>query len=178
MPDYQKETLRHERAFLIAHTLVGSLLIAVTVASAVLTMARFSLIKEYNKIKHDTSLVNVEHLRLESNIDELNKKIGFTDKMQANFTKWSDLTTRLTTLIPKDIDIDYLFLNRSTGSFRLNGKAQSRDSLIAAKAALERSGFFKSLDAPLSNLLEKTNIEFRFTGYLKNEIFIPKPEIK
>jgi len=174
LPDYQKDTLRRERSFLIANTLVGSLLIAITLASTVLTAARFVLIDEFKKIRQDTSLVNVEHLRLENNIDELNKKVEYADKMQASFTKWSDLVSRLTALIPPSVTVDYLLLNRSSGTFRVNGLAQSRDALITTKTALERSGLFKSLDAPLSNLLEKTNIEFRFTGVLKSEIFTPK----
>ena len=171
LPDYQKNTLRPERAFLIAHTLLGSLLIAIALAATVLTAARVALIDEYNKIRHGASLVNVERLRLESNIDELNKKVEQADKVQASFTKWSEVAARLTALTPPGVTVDYLFLNRSSRAFRLNGQALGRDSLIAAKESLERSGLFESLDAPLSNLLEKTNIEFRFNGILKSEIF-------
>lgn len=174
LPDYQKNTLRRERSFLIAHTLIGSLLVAVTLAATVLTIARFALIGEYSKIKRDTSLVNVEHLRLESDIDSLNKKVERADKVQASFTKWSDVASRLTALLPPSVTADYLLFNRSTGTWRLNGQAQSREALITAKTALEGSGLFNSLDAPLSNLLEKNNVEFRFTGVLKPEIFIPK----
>lgn len=175
LPDYQKDSLRRERSFLIAHALFGSLLIVIALASSVLTVARFVLIDEFKKIRQDTSLVNVEHLRLESNIDELNKKVEYADKMQAGFTKWSDAVESLTALLPPDITVDYLLLNRSSGAFRLNGRSQNRDALIAAKTSFERSGLFKSLDAPLSNLLEKTDIEFRFAGFIKPEFFVPKP---
>lgn len=166
--------MERERLFLIAHTLVGSLLFTVTIAAIILTIARFVLIDEYNRIKRDTSLVNVEHLRLEGSVEELNKKIRYADTLQQGFSKWSVAALKITELIPKGVSLDYLFLNRATGAIRLNGRAESREAFLAAKETLEKSQLFKSLEAPLSNLLEKSNIEFRFAGWLRDDFFISK----
>lgn len=174
LPASQKKRLAKERTFLIAHTVIGAILIAVTGSAMILTMARITLINQYNKIKHDTTLVNVEHLLLENNIDDLNRKITITDKVQANFSKWSAILLDLGGQAPAGVTLDYLYLSRDAKSFRLNGRAIDRAALLAAKAAFEASPLVAELEAPLSNLLEKSQIEFRFTGSLKPEAFIVK----
>lgn len=174
LPNYQKVRLAREKTFLIAHTVVGVILIAVTASAMILTVARITLINQFNKIKHDTSLVNVEHLLLENNIDDLNKKIRRTEKVQQDFSKWSELLISLTAAAPTGITLNYLYLNRDTKLFRLNGRATDRSSLLAAKAAFEARPLLKKLEAPLSNLLPKNNIEFRFSGELAPEAFLVK----
>ena len=174
LPEHQKNRLARERTFLIAHTVIGAILVAVTVSAMVLTVARISLITEYNKIKHDTTLVNVEHLSLENNIDDLNRKINTASKVQENFSKWSEILLSLGVIVPNGVELNYLYLSRAAKTFRLNGHAQNRDALLAAKAAFTDSPYVAKLEAPLSNLLEKSNIEFRFTGELSAEAFAVK----
>ncbi len=159
---------------MIAHTVIGAILIAVTTSAMILTIARITLIDQYNKIKHDTTLVNVEHLLLENNIDDLNNKITITDKVQANFSKWSEILLDLGANAPAGVTLDYLYVSRDARSFRLSGQATDRTALLAAKAAFEASPLLSKLEAPLSNLLAKNQIEFRFTGELKPEAFIIK----
>ncbi|MDP1709817.1 MAG: hypothetical protein Q8L21_02935 [Candidatus Komeilibacteria bacterium] len=175
LPDCQKNRLNKERTFLLTETVVGSILMLTIASSIILTVARLILIDQYNKIKHDTSLVNVERLILESRIDSLNDKIRTADKIQQNFSKWSDIVYKLTATLPADITLSYLQLNRETKILRLNGQAKNRDSLLAAKTALEAAPLIKSLEAPLSNLLEKNNIEFRFIAQLRDDAFAINP---
>lgn len=174
LPARQKTRLEKERTFLIAHTVIGVILIAVTGSAMILTVARITLINQYNKIKHDTTLVNVEHLLLENNIDDLNRKIAVTDKVQANFSKWSAILLNLGAAVPAGVTLDYLYISRDAKSFRLSGQAADRTALLGAKAALKASPLLAKLEAPLSNLLAKSQIEFRFTGELKPEAFIIK----
>lgn len=167
LPAYQKQRLEHEHRWLVLHAVVGIVLVAVTVGATILTLARFVLINQYAKIKHDTSLVNVERLLLEESIDNLNKKVAQADKIQTNFSKWTALLSNLSALTPPGVRLNYLSVNRASGAIRLNGLAPDRDGLLAAKTALENSGLLASLEAPLANLLAKANIAFRFTGQLK-----------
>ena len=171
LPEYQKKRLKKEKKFLLAHTVIGAVLIAITASAMVLTMARITLINQYNKIKHDTTLVNVEHLKLENNIDGLNRKIIIASQVQENFSKWSDIIYRLAASTPSGVNLDYLYINREAKTFRLNGLAADRAALLAAKAAFTDSPFVTNLEAPLSNLLEKNNIEFRFTGEFSPQAF-------
>lgn len=167
LPGYQKERLAKERIWLIVHAVVGLVLLSVTVSAIILTIARTVLIGQYTKIKQDTSLVNVEHLNLENNIDRLNKNLANADKMQLTWSKWTALLSDLDKIIPPSVTINYLDVNRESGSLRLNGWSPDRDTLLSTKAALENSPLLESLDAPLSNFLAKDNIEFRFTAKLR-----------
>lgn len=167
LPGYQKEHLAKQRIWLIIHAVVGLVLFAITVSAIILTIARAVLIGQYAKIKQDTTLVNVEHLNLENNIDRLNKNLAKADKMQASWNKWTALFSDLNKTVPPNVTLDYLAINRDSGAVRLAGLAPDREALLAAKAALENSPLLESLDAPLSNFLEKDNIEFRFTAKLR-----------
>lgn len=167
LPENHKLKLQKEYYFLLAHIVSGVLFIAVSIAAIVLLAARAILVTEFQKIKNDTSLVKTEHQALEIQIDAINKTIATVDKVQLNFSKWSQFLNNLNALLPAGITANYLLINQDTRNFRLTGLAADREVLLAAKAKLEQSGWFEKLETPLANFLEPANAEFQFTGQLK-----------
>lgn len=171
MPDYQKQSIKRERVFLIAHNAIGIILIVVTIASILLVVSRFILSKNFAQLQQNTALVNVTGLGLQKNITALNEKIAITEIAQKDFTKWTALLTDFTDIIPAGIFINSLFVNGQTGAWRLTGIAQNRNQLIILKESLKSFPHTQSLEAPLSNLLTKQNINFRFGGILAKDIY-------
>lgn len=174
LPDFQKKQLSKKRSFILAETMIGVILFLSIISASVLTITRLILIKEYSKIESMSAFVNAENSNLENKIDVLNDKIQTADKIQQNFGKWSEVISKLTTSLPIGITLNYLQLDNKTKTLRINGKAKDRSALLAAKAALENNPLIKSLDAPLTNLLEKSDFEFRFTGQLQTDAFMIK----
>lgn len=170
-PDLQKQRIRKERVFLLAHNIIGIVLVAVSISSILLTAARFVLIRHYGQIRNDTSLVNVEHQILRTSVGSLNKKIETGEAVQKNFVKWSALLGEMAALAPSQTTLNFVHMSRESDSLRLTGTAENRDALIRLKEALESSGFVSELEAPLSNLLEQANINFRFSGKLEKDIY-------
>lgn len=170
-PDIQKQRVHKERVFLLAHNIIGIILVTVSVASILLTVARFVLIRHYERIRDDTSLVNVEHQTLRTNVTKLNKKIETASAIQKHFVKWSLLLEDATALAPGGVALNFLHANRESDSIRITGQADNREVLVAFKEALESSNFISSLEAPLSNLLEQVNVNFRFAAKLKKDIY-------
>lgn len=169
MPEAQKRAIEKDRLFLIAHNLLGLLFLFASAIAIVLILVRFALLENYNKIKAETSLVNAGSAGFLKEIDALNAKILLAEAAQQNFSKWSGLLFSLSALAPDSARLNYLFLNRDSGSMRLSGAAADRNSLLLFKAALENSGLLENLEAPLSNLLEKTDLEFRLNGAIKKD---------
>lgn len=174
MPEAQKQAIEKDRLFLVAHNLLGLLFLFASAIAIVLILVRFTLLENYNKIKKETSLVNVGNTGFLKEIDALNEKILTVAAVQQNFSKWSGLLFALGALAPDSVRFNYLFLNRDSGSILLSGAAADRNSLLLFKAALENSGLLENLEAPLSNLLEKTNVEFRLNGTVKKDVWILK----
>jgi|TARA_B100001971_G_C18118664_1_gene498202 hypothetical protein len=166
IPDFQKERLNRERKFLVTHSIIGIILIVVSIHAIVLSVARIVLVSHFNKIKHDTSLVSVEHQRLQTDIDNSNKKIKDRVKIQSTFSKWSLMLTELTNLVPEGIELSFVHINQDTGAFRITGSSPTRNLLLETKTILEKSEIIQLLDAPLSNFLEKEDLNFRFAGQM------------
>lgn len=176
LPENNKTRLQKEYYYLLTHTLTGILFVAVSIAAIVLVAARAVLVTEYQKIKSDTSLVKNEHQALEVEIDAVNKTLATVEKVQLNFSKWSQVLANLHSFLPAGITINYLLISQETRNFRLTGLAADRDVLLAAKDKLEQSGLFEKLQTPLSNFLTPTSAEFQFTGQLKPGAFnLPRP---
>lgn len=171
MPESQKLALEKDRLFLITHNFLGLIFLFASVIAVALMLARFSLLENYNKIKEETSLVNVGSTGFLKEIDVLNEKIVTAEAVQKNFSKWSGILFSLSTLVPSSVRLNYLFLNRDSGGLRLSGLAADRNTLLSFKAALESSELLEQLEAPLSNLLEKTNVEFRLNGIIKKDVW-------
>lgn len=171
IPPNQKNNLDRERRFLLIHGIIGFLVFIVTTNAIILTIARFILIEHYAYLKKNNNLVNNEVMLLQNNIIEINKKTEITEKMQSNFIKISYLINTLSESIPKNATVDYMYFESSGGTFRINGSASSRDALIKAKETLESAPYVIKLESPLSNLLEKENIDFKFSGQIDKTAF-------
>src|SRR3990167_2495179 len=75
MPDYQKQSVKRERSFLIAHNAIGIVLIIVTISSSILVASRYVLKKNYERLQIETTLVNTGEIGLQKDIISLNEKI-------------------------------------------------------------------------------------------------------
>ncbi len=176
IPDYHKERLKRERTFLLVHSIVGILVLLITASSVVLVVARQNLISHFNQVRKDTTLVNVKHQGISSDIEVINKKIANTAAAQQSFIKWTALLTDFTEVFPSGITLNFVHISRDSNAFRISGIADTRETLIATKEILEQQEFITTLDAPLSNFLERENIEFRFTGTI-NPLLYARPQL-
>ena len=171
VPENQKKILNRERMFLLLHGIIGMIVVVIAFNAIMLTGARFILINHYNNLKNDSALVNTELINLQNDIIEINKKINDAQKIQTSFVKFSDLSSSINKLAPKGIIVEFMHIDAKDNNLRINGISKNRELLLVLKDNLENSGFVKKLESPLSNLLEKENIEFRFSADLNKNIY-------
>lgn len=84
------------------------------------------------------------------------KQIASIDQAQLY---WSRIFVKLSQLISTGIEIDSFSTNDF--SVTLAGTADTRDNLITFKDDLEKEKCFSGVDLPLSNLVDKTNVDFQ-----------------
>lgn len=174
IPSNQKSRLNRDRKFLLAHGAVGFIVFLISINSIFLIIARFTLVKHYKKVKEDTTLVNTESLFLQKEITQINKKTETAQKIQENFVKTSDMLDKIAGLVPDGAILNYFQFELKNNTFKISGTAQNRDTLTKMKTNLENAEFLSNIDSPLSNFLEKENIEFKFSGTIKKEMFSSK----
>ena len=69
-------------------------------------------------------------------------------------------------MLPADIKLIGFDLNRGNNTITLSGTATTRDALLSFQKVIEGVAWFKSTNAPTSQLFQKENINFEIRGGL------------
>ena len=97
---------------------------------------------------------------LEANIRDANNNLDQLTKLDLARTSNFKIIEELIYLLPPNIKLNSLSLNRANNQGSLAGHADQRQDLLTLKANLENSDYFKQIDLPLNNILKENNIDF------------------
>lgn len=103
----------------------------------------------------------------EDKFKEINTTTAILSKLQQNHLNWSSLIELITNVTPEGIYLSD-FTNKDY-QILLTGKAKNRESLIAYKDALVASGCADNVNVPLSNLVNKSDVDFQLDFIVKQE---------
>ena len=133
---------------------------------------------------------------LENEIENFNGHLTTIDKIQKNHLYFSQVISIFTENVPSAVQIARLNIiqpeekkniavqpKKSSSSavpppqkteekkfqININGKAAKRGDLLFFKNALEKTSCFTKIYSPLSNLVERENIDFSFVGDLNKK---------
>lgn len=104
---------------------------------------------------------------LERKADQLNHLAARYSNFRKNNISFGDVLLALQKIIPSGSKLEVFFLDTATRKVIISGLAQSRDDVLRLEERLKKSDVFEKLDSPLSNLLERVNVSFNFTFYVK-----------
>ncbi len=105
---------------------------------------------QFSKIKSYDNQFNQANERI--------KQIASIDKAQLY---WSRVFEKISQLIPVGIGLKTLSTDQY--AITLSGVADTRENLIAFKDKLEKETCFSNIVLPLSNLVDKADVEFQIT---------------
>ena len=123
---------------------------------------------------------------LEDEIGSFNENLIILDKIQKNHLYFSQVISIFAENVPESIQVIRLNIiqpekdkkNKEEGKknyqVNISGKATKRDNLLIFKNALEGTSCFIKIYSPLSNLIKREDIDFRFTGDLNQEFLFKK----
>lgn len=125
------------------------------------------------QIKTDGNLNSIEDATT-----QLNTQLQQVNQIQQQYFVWSKFLDNFSKLIPNGITIKELQFNTNIltsatdKTFKIVGNAETREDFIELEEYLNNSEFFTNINAPISNLIEKENINFTITGNISDEVFI------
>lgn len=163
--EQKKETkLRHIYGFI--KTINLTLIVITIVIAIVLLTAKIILQAKFNEIVSQTTLVTKTNQGYNNNIREINNKLNFIEKIQNEFIPWSNLLKILAELTPSGINLYYVKLDSLEQTIKIKGRAGLRSNLLVFKEALEATAYFREIEFPIKNILEKANIDFEINAKL------------
>jgi len=118
--------------------------------------------------QNNQSLKGVRELKVyEDKFKEVNTKLTLVSKMQDSHLEWVGALTKLSHLFPEGVYLNGI----ATKEYRLFliGKAQKREDLLKLQDSISASECFANLNAPLSNLVSKKDIDFQIDFDVKKE---------
>lgn len=153
--------------------------------------------KTINLRKENVRIQKVKDL--ENEIKIFNEHLTTVDKIQRNHLYFSQVISIFTENVPDSVQIARLNIiqleekennavqpkkssvvdasskktEEKKFQININGKAAKRDDLLFFKNALEKTSCFAKIYSPLSNLVEREDIDFSFVGDL-NKAFLFK----
>lgn len=166
LPEEKRDKYRYERLFSKAVFWGG----AFSACAALLLAALYgiSLIVSLESRTYEASRSNdadkgrYEEIRgYDEKFMEINGSLDDLDSMAADQLYWSRILGRLSGTVPDGIAVSSL----ATADYLANmtGEADSRDALVALRDALSADECFQEVNLPLSDLVEKDDIDFQMT---------------
>lgn len=98
------------------------------------------------------------------------EKAKAINKEEENRIWWSKVLGELASLASGGVRFEKFEVSeKDPKEIRITGVANTREEIISLESQLKRSGFYKEVVAPVSNLTSKDNVNFEFTLKLKDE---------
>ncbi len=98
---------------------------------------------------------------------EVNQKVSRLDDFQKHHLSWFGAIEDFFDLIPQDIYLKEF--STKENQVLLLGCAKDRAALIDFQNKLENVSCFEQINIPISNLVEKADIDFQMDFYIKND---------
>ncbi|MBI5734159.1 MAG: hypothetical protein HY973_04440 [Candidatus Kerfeldbacteria bacterium] len=144
------------------------------VASSLVVAARLLLQDNLNELLSSSMAINQKNTSLDKEISQLNNELKNISTIQNDFTKWSTILGNIISIIPNNIEVKYLNIEKTNGRFNLNGRARERADYLKLKDNLGKFPYLEKLETPLTNLLVRQNVDFQFSGQINLSPAKPK----
>lgn len=156
----KKEELKFKKLHILLKDFLLIILIFAILIAIILEGANAILVNIFNDTIFSTSLVNTDYKLFKTDIEKMNRLLANVKETQKNYIYYDDLLLEITNLIPKDITLSNLSINIENKKATFKGRAKTRDGFLEFQKNLEASAIFNNIQAPISNMLKKENIDF------------------
>ncbi|MFA4936710.1 MAG: hypothetical protein WC575_00235 [Patescibacteria group bacterium] len=162
----QKESLHFEFIYLSIRKVAWLIIIFSIIITAMIVSARIMLEDNYSTLVFETTLVTQRNQGIDSEIAKINSTLRELSAIQKNFVKWSSFFVNFTNAVPPNISISSLTIDKELKTLSLVGVATTRDDFIKLENNLNQLLYLSKVSRPLTNLLDKTNVNFQFSAVI------------
>ncbi len=160
----QKETLHYESIYLSIRKVAWLIIIFSVIISTIILSARIMLEDNYTTLLLETTLVTQRNQEIDSEITKINTSLKGLSSIQKDFIKWSNFLVDFTKVIPPNISISSLIINKELKSLNLVGLADTRDDFLELEKSLNQLPYLINISRPITNLLGRKNVDFQFSA--------------
>lgn len=152
--------------FVSVQQLISWVLVAICAAGIILLVAQMIMQNSFDQAVRQSALVTQEYGALNQKVRLANQRIEFLSGLQNKFIIWSPRLSALSSLVPPGIELYTMDAANMSRDIQITGHAKTRDDLLLYKQNLENSSLMTSVELPIENILESTDINFNIKGKL------------
>lgn len=160
-----KDRLKYKNLYLKIKDFLFVLLFFVILAGLILIIAQNIMQSNFNDLATLNSQLKEDKLAIAHEIASLNLKIKTADDIQQQFIPWSEIISDFDKAISGGIEIHTLKITRE--NWTVQGEAINRETLLKFKSKLEKNDYFNVVKSPITNLLQKNNLDFELQMTVK-----------
>lgn len=161
----QKKEIKLKHIYGFVKNINLALIIITIIIAIIFLIAKLILLQKFNEIVSQTAQV-IRSSQVNNNVRKINGKLNYIAKIQNDFIPWSDLIKDLTEITPSDVKFYSVRLDANEQKIKIKGRAVLRESLLTFKDKMAASPYYKDMEFPIKNILEKENIDFEIIAGL------------
>lgn len=160
LPPGYKTVVRVERVNLSVRAHLTTLLVILVCASTPLFWARIYLSQKYAALVAQQQEILKNTQNFNNEVQEINDRIENIARLQSGFKVVTNPIQAITRAMPPTVTLTSFVLDGRNKIIVIHGVAKSRDDLLKLQNDLKLVEGVSSVDIPLSDLLEDTNVAF------------------
>ena len=161
-----KNEIKFRRFAQIFRKICASLIGLTMTIALILLLGKLFLSRYSADITGQYSLVTKNYEDSDTGVKGLDQRLTSIQKIQDDYYTYSDLMEKLTGAANNGIKFSEIRIDAVGKKMSFGGTADTRDSLLTLKKNLEETETFSDVDLPLSNILQKDNVEFEISANL------------
>ncbi len=161
LPSEKQQALRAGLVITYVENILLSFLILACIFAVTLVSLRFVLRGFHDDLAGRADEISTESGSTRAEIRNIDAYLKRVDAVQRQAIAWSDVFVGLAEATPSGIRLAGIDVTPK-GKVSVRGMAPTRDHVLRYNDALEASGLFSSISSPLSNILQRTDVQFTF----------------
>lgn len=162
------------RTQLIATALwrMSALLLVESIAIAIVFVAGHAVMeRSFATLVERTSLVLRGSGGTSQRVRTTNEFLLALEQLRGRYTPWTMALTAITDRVPSGITLTALAVDQHT-ALRIEGHAETRESLLTYRDAIQGLSFSHDVAVPFSNLLQRERIDFSISGRVDRALVV------
>jgi Tfp pilus assembly protein PilN len=150
--------------------ILSSIILFVALGFATQQYLRLSVKKVDEQIAvNKAKLESADIKELQQQVLKLNQNIKEIKTVRGQQYKWSEVMLEIARVMPAEVQLNSLQIERATGKIIVLGKAEDRDTVIAVWSQIKKSPMFYDVNFPLPNLEQPVDGNFTYTFFINLE---------
>ena len=162
----KRKILATTLAYLTLERIALSLLALLAATAGILFFARTIVHSNLQTITAHREETAREYASINKEVGEANGTLRAIRELQRESFGWTSALAEIFALVPENVTLASLTVDRGGNTVILRGRAQTRDALLQFRERLEANPLLKSVSVPLSSLTLRENVDFEIRAAL------------